>query len=246
MRVIAIFTLLFLSACQSVPENLEQPRRQFDSPSLENFAREQFAVYDPAEGANKQMYKFNALADEYILVPVVDAYKFVAPEFARKRVANFFLNVGEVGNFTNSVFQLKPGAAGITLGRFGINTTIGVAGMFDVASDWGIQRQGQDFGKTLGYYGVEAGPYVMLPLLGPSNLRDTTGFVVDFVTLSLIVPNDIESSTAYKIVAYGVQPVNTRAVNDFRYFQSGSAFEYELVRYITATGRQLQIDKNNE
>ena len=242
---ISLLMLLLVTACQSVPEKLEPPRREFDSVTSESFVREQFSVYDPAEGANKQVYKFNALADDYVLVPVVDTYQYIVPDFARQRISNFFLNIGEVGNFTNSIFQLKPAEAGITVGRFAINTTVGLVGMFDVAGEIGMERQSNDFGKTLGYYGAGSGPFVMLPLLGPSNLRDTAGFVVDFATLSLIVPNEVEDTLTYKIVAYGVQPVNTRASNNFRYFQSGSPFEYELVRYITTTARQLQIDQNN-
>lgn len=242
MRSVLLSSLLLLAACQSVPANPEPPRRQFVDTTKEMFAVEQFNVNDPIEGTNKQLYKFNAEVDEYVLLPVVDSYKYVASEFVRNRVHDFFLNVGEFNNFTNAVFQLKPEKAGTTLGRFAVNTTAGVLGTFDVATEIGLKRQPNDFGKTLGYYGVDAGPYLVLPFFGPSNIRDTTGLIVDIALFSIAIPNDIENSTAYEVVDYGVQPIDMRANNNFRYYESGSPFEYELVRYISSTGRQLVID----
>ena len=108
MMRLVILSLLLVTACQTMPENLDPPRRQFTDTADEQFAVKQFDIYDPLEGTNKQLYKFNAEADEYFLVPVVDAYDYVAPEFARNRVHDFFLNVGEFGNFTNAVLQIKP------------------------------------------------------------------------------------------------------------------------------------------
>lgn len=243
VKYLSVLMLIILTACQSTPSpELEPPRRNFTNIEDKHFADSQFSVYDPAEGLNKELYKFNAVLDEYLLLPIVDAYVYVTPEFLRNRVSNFFLNVGEFNNFTNAVLQARVEEAGITLGRFGINTTVGVLGTFDVATDWGLMRQPNDFGKTLGRYGVGPGPYIVIPFLGPSNLRDATGIVADYASLALIIPNDVNDSTAYKVVAYGVQPLDMRYKNRFRYFESGSPFEYELIRYISTTSRQLQID----
>lgn len=237
--------LMLLAACQSTQpvSQPEPPRRQFTDEENKEYAFMQFNVYDPIEPTNKQIYKFNAKLDEYVLIPAVDAYKYVTPKFVRNRVTNFFANIGEFSNFTNAVLQVKLGKASKTLGRFVVNTTVGVAGTFDVATDWGLIRQPEDFGKTLGYYGVEPGAYLVVPVLGPSNIRDTAGNIVDFVTFALVVPDKVSDTTAYKVVAYGLEPLDTRASNDFRYFESGSPFEYELVRYITSEGRQLAVLK---
>jgi phospholipid-binding lipoprotein MlaA len=236
-------TLLCLSACDSSPpQPLDPPRRQFTNPAEKATADAQFAVYDPAQGANKQVYKFNAELDRYLFIPVVNAYTYVTPDFFRTGVQNFFLNVGEVTNFTNAVFQAKPAKAGVTLGRFAINTTVGLLGTFDVASDWGIARQPEDFGETLGYWGMDSGAYVVLPLLGPSNVRDTFGKAVDYATMYFVVPSDVRDSVPYDVIAYGLQPVNERYSNSFRYYSSGSPFEYELVRYVVTQVRTAQID----
>ncbi|MES2985222.1 MAG: VacJ family lipoprotein [Pseudomonadota bacterium] len=240
-----LLVMLALAGCSAErPEDNAPPTmRYFTDADRERYAQEQFAVYDPAEGTNKYMYKLNAQLDRYVLIPVVDAYTYVTPVFVRQRVSNFFLNVGEIGNFTNAVMQASPGKASTTLGRFVVNTTVGLLGTFDVASEMGLHRQPEDFGQTLGYWGAGPGPYIVLPFFGPSNLRDTTGTIVDLVTLSLILPNEVESSPTYGIIAYGVQPVNMRYTNSFRYFESGTPFEYEIVRYIVSHGRTMQIAK---
>ncbi|MDB5478205.1 MAG: putative VacJ like lipoprotein [Alphaproteobacteria bacterium] len=219
------------------------PRRRFVDIAAKEKGERQFAVYDPAEGVNKFVYRFNAGLDNYLLIPIVETYKNVTPEFVRKRIGSFFLNVGEVTNFTNAVLQGSPGKAGITASRFAINTTAGLLGTFDVATKIGIERRNEDFGQTLGVWGAGPGAFVVLPVLGPSNVRDAAGKVVDIATMSFIVPNNIEDETAYKIVAYGVLPIDARSRNDFRYFQSGSPFEYELVRYVVTQARKLQIAK---
>lgn len=245
MRFWPIMLALALAACSATPpeDGSPAPERRFVDAAHRNHAESQFAVDDPAQGTNKYLYKFNAQLDRYVLLPIVDVYEFITPEFLRTRVSNFFLNVGEVGNFTNSVLQASPGKATRTVGRFAVNTTVGLLGMFDVATQMGLERHAEDFGQTLGVWGAGPGPYIVLPFFGPSNLRDTTGIIADFAFMSLIVPNDVEDSTAYKVVAYGVQPVDMRYSNKFRYYQSGTPFEYEFVRYIYTQSRELQIDK---
>jgi phospholipid-binding lipoprotein MlaA len=234
-----------LSACatrEPYGEGNAPTRRYSDIAASENFQR-QFVVYDPVEGTNKHIYKFNAELDNYVLIPIVNGYKTVTPEFVRTGVSNFFLNVGEVTNFINSTLQASPKKASITLARFAINTTAGLLGTIDVATKMGIERRQEDFGQTLGVWGAGPGAYVVLPVVGPSNVRDATGKLVDLVTLSFIIPNHVEDNDGYKVVAYGLLPLDTRYRNDFRYFQSGSPFEYELVRYLNTQSRKLQIEK---
>lgn len=240
-----ILCFLFLAACSSDSpyEDATPPRRHFVDVGQKEKAERQFAVSDPLEGANRNLYAFNAQLDRYILLPVVDAYTYITPEFLRTRVSRFFENVGEFRNFTNAALQANAEKTGITLGRFVVNTTVGLLGTFDVATGWGMERQREDFGQTLGVWGAAPGAYVILPFFGPSNVRDTLGTVVDIAAFSLVVPNDIEDETAYKIAAYGIQPLNARYVNTFRYFQSGSPFEYEFVRYGSQRLREIEIRK---
>lgn len=127
---------------------------------------------DPFEGFNRGVYRFNRGLDKAVLKPVATAYDTVTPEPVRQGVGNVFRNLGEVSNIANNLLQLKVADAGKDVGRFLLNSTVGMLGLFDVASKAGIKRSEEDFGQTLGYWGVDSGPYLMLPLLGPSTLRD--------------------------------------------------------------------------
>lgn len=237
--------LLLLSACGTTDpyEGNTPPARRFVNLQEQETAVQQFAVYDPLEAPNKYLYKFNAHLDRYVLLPVVDAYTWITPEFLRTRVSRFFSNVGEFRNFTNAILQGSFGKAGETLGRFAINTTAGLLGTFDVATDWGLPQHREDFGQTLGVWGLSEGPYIVLPLFGPSNLRDTAGIIGDFFMFTAAVPNDVEDSTAYKIGFWGMQPLDMRYTNQFRYFESGSPFEYEFVRFGNTRLRQMQVEQ---
>jgi len=243
--ILLLSVQLGVAGCSTSPasdEALIPPQRHFTSQAEQDTAVQEFYVYDPAQTTNKNIYKFNAKLDEYVFLPVVDAYKFVTPEFFRRGVSNFFANIGEVTNFTNALLQVKPVTASQTLARFVINSTAGLAGTSDVATDWGIARQPEDFGKTLGYWGVDSGAYVVLPALGPSNIRDTVGKIVDYATLYFIIPASVQDTVAYDVVAYGLQPIDLRYTNRFRYFSTGSPFEYELVRYVVTQTRNQEIE----
>lgn len=130
---------------------------------------------DPFEGWNRVMFSFNQKADRYVLKPVAEGYQAVTPAPVRKSVSNFFNNLGEPITAVNSVLQAKPGKAARSLTRFVFNTTFGLLGLFDVAGAMGIEREKEDLGQTLAYWGVGSGPYLVLPVLGPSNLRDLGG-----------------------------------------------------------------------
>lgn len=133
------------------------------------------AENDPFEGWNRAMFSFNQKADKYVLKPVAEGYQAVTPAPVRKGVSNFFNNLGEPITAANSVLQAKPGKAARSLTRFVFNTTFGLFGIFDVAGAMGIERENEDLGQTLAYWGVGSGPYLVLPVLGPSNLRDLGG-----------------------------------------------------------------------
>lgn len=240
---LALLSATLLAGCASTQEDTyTPPARQFINPQGQAYAREQFEVYDPAEKVNRGVYKFNAKFDKYVFLPVVKGYDTVVPEYADKRISSFFSNISEFRNATNSLLQAKPKATATAVGRFAINTTVGILGFYDPATKIGLKQHNEDFGQTLGRWGVGTGPYVMLPILGPSNVRDTVGLVGDALAFSAVVPDDTEDSTAYNIVQYGLRPVNTRANNSFRYNGTGSPFEYDLVRYITNETRRLAVE----
>ncbi|MFQ6332892.1 VacJ family lipoprotein [Methylophilus sp. 3sh_L] len=137
---------------------------------------------DPLEGLNRGIYKFNDVTDRYALKPVAKAYKAVAPSPVRTGISNFFSNLGTLTTVVNDLLQLKFAQAFSDAGRFVINTTFGVAGLIDVASMDNIPKHQEDFGQTLGYWGMGSGAYLVLPILGPSTVRDASGLVIDTVT----------------------------------------------------------------
>jgi phospholipid-binding lipoprotein MlaA len=148
----------------------------------------------------------------------------------------------QITNFTNSLLQQKWKKAGITTARFVVNSTVGIAGLWDPASGWGLYRQQEDFGQTLGHYGVGTGAYVVLPVVGPSNLRDTTGLVVDTVAFTVIDPLNFDHNEAWEIPFNTGYIVDKRKRIPFRYHGTGSPFEYELVRMLNTQFRAFQVD----
>lgn len=137
--------------------------------------------HDPWEGFNRQVYVFNDTLDIYALKPAAKGYKAVTPDIVETGVRNFFANLGDVRNFVNNLLQLKFVPAGIDLSRIAFNTTMGLGGLIDVATPLGYPRSNEDFGQTLGTWGLGSGPYVVMPFLGPSTLRDVSGLPVDWV-----------------------------------------------------------------
>ncbi|WP_228703734.1 MlaA family lipoprotein [Kangiella sediminilitoris] len=134
---------------------------------------------DPYEEQNRAVWEFNRSLDKAVLKPVAQGYQYVTPDPVEKGVSNFFDNLGEISNIVNSLFQGKVGQAGKSTGRFLINSTIGLAGLLDPATEMGIDEEEEDFGQTLAVWGFDSGPFLMLPFLGPSNPRDGVGFAVD-------------------------------------------------------------------
>ena len=134
---------------------------------------------DPWEGFNRVVFKFNDTLDTYALKPIAQGYQFITPQFLEDGIHNMYRNVGDVRNLANNVLQVKPHAAGVDTARLLMNTIVGVGGFFDVGTKMGLQRNDEDFGQTLGYWGLSSGPYLVLPLLGPSTVRDALGIYPD-------------------------------------------------------------------
>lgn len=136
-------------------------------------------VSDPLEPINRGIYAFNEKADEYVIKPVAKGYRWITPAFVDRGISNFFSNLDDVVVFVNDVLQFKFNQAASDGGRFLVNSTIGILGFIDVATDMGMPKHNEDFGQTLGAYGVGPGPYLVIPILGPSNLRDAFGSYAD-------------------------------------------------------------------
>lgn len=240
-RVLVITTITLLSGCSAVPvleSGVEEPIVELSKNYKKQSSSEQYD--DPWEGFNRRMYYFNAKADQYVLLPVVSGYKAVTPDIVEKGVSNFFSNLGEIPVFINSLLQFKPAVAVETFGRFAVNTTIGIFGLFDVATPIGLDEQDEDFGQTLGFWGIAPGPYLILPLLGPSSLRDATGAAIDMfayqATISKLGINGDE-----ELLLSLLSSIDTRANLPFRYYASGSAFEYERIKVLYMKYREIQI-----
>lgn len=134
---------------------------------------------DPFEPVNRVVFEFNDTVDQIALRPAAKLYQAVMPEFAERGVRNFFDNLGEVRNVVHNGLQGKPGGVARSSGRLLINSTVGIGGLFDVATKIGIKRSPEDLGQTLGVWGLDSGPYLVIPVLGPSSLRDGIGRAAD-------------------------------------------------------------------
>ena len=172
----ALTAMSLAAACVAAPTN----------------AAAQESVDDPWEGLNRHLYAAHELVDQVLLEPVARGYRAITPEPVRDGVVNFLRNLRGPVIFTNDVLQGEFGRAGITAARFGVNTTIGIAGVLDLATPLGLERHNEDFGQTLGAWGVEPGPYIFVPLIGPTNLRDGAGRIVD-VALDLLTWTEFDN-----------------------------------------------------
>lgn len=134
---------------------------------------------DPLEPLNRTMFNFNDGVDRAVIKPVATAYQDVTPELVRMGVTNFFGNISDAWSLVNNLLQFKPEASGESFFRVAVNTFWGLGGILDIASEMKLRKHTMDFGQTLGYWGVAPGPYLVLPLLGPSSVRDSVGTLVD-------------------------------------------------------------------
>ncbi|GGC72512.1 MlaA family lipoprotein [Marinobacter halophilus] len=193
---------------------------------------------DPYESWNRRVFSFNDAIDRWFLRPVAQAYRTVTPDIVDRGVTNFFNNLTEIRNFSNSLLQLKGESAVVAAGRFTYNTVFGLGGIFDVATAFELPERPEDFGQTLGYWGLGSGPYLMLPLLGPATPRYVTGMATD----GFLLPSawdEVDSPETYYL--RGLQLVDRRA--DFipaEQFISGD--RYTFVRNAFLQRREFLIN----
>ena len=191
----------------SAPVPLSQPETPPDEP-LDPFAKADERVgeeYDPWEPLNTDIFEFNLKVDRYVLKPVAKGYDFVMPDLVQVGISNIFSNLRFAPRFLNNVFQGKLKGAGIEVGRFLINSTVGLAGFFDVATKVDLVTPEEDLGQTLGFYGVKPGPYLVLPLLQPFTVRDFAGYVgevflnpINWLVVPIIEVDGVPSVIAHK------------------------------------------------
>jgi phospholipid-binding lipoprotein MlaA len=244
-RRLLVLTLLAaaLAGCGSTAKGPIEPARITLADVAPPDEASPLLVYDPLGPINRSIYTFNAGFDRYVLLPVVRGYVAVTPAFVRDRVSDFFVNILEFRNFTNSVLQLEPESAGRAVLRFVTNVMFGFGGLYDIAGAKGIPPEPKDFGETLGHWGAGPGPYLVIPILGPSNVRDGTGLAVDALAFYYALPTAVTNSIPYYASMYGLRPVDARYRTDFRYYGLGSPFEYDLVRFFYTEKRKLDIER---
>jgi phospholipid-binding lipoprotein MlaA len=181
---------------------------------------------DPWEGINRAVYKINKTADRALLKPLAQGYHAVTPDIVETGVHNFFSNLGDVTSLANNILQLKLEGSAKDFSRIVFNSTFGIAGLIDVATPMGIQSSDEDFGQTLGYWGVKPGPYVVLPLFGPSSVRDGLGRIPDAATN--VWTNEV-AHIPTRNTGYGVNLLDTR-VGLFSAEKLITGDEYSFVR----------------
>ncbi len=183
---------------------------------------------DPLEGFNRAVFKFNDTLDQVALKPVATAYRNVLPSFVQTGISNFFGNLSDVWSAANNLLQGKGEAGMSDVTRVGLNSTFGLLGLLDIASEAGLQKHNEDFGQTLGYWGVKPGPYLMLPLLGPSTVRDTAALPVD----SVGDPWHYKRPVDVRNIGSGVRLIDRRAslLDASNLLEDAALDRYEFVR----------------
>ncbi len=200
-------------------------------------------VSDPLEGYNRAMYKFNDAVDTAVLKPVAKGYDAVMPDPISQGISNFFSNLNDITVIINDLFQGKFYQAYRDTHRFVLNTTVGVAGIFDVASLSGFTKNNEDFGQTLGVWGAEPGAYVVLPFFGPRNVRDSFGLVGDMFTDPVMY---VEGDDA-RLALAGTRVVDTRAnlLKAEKVLDQAATDEYSYVRDAYMSRRQYLVFDGN-
>lgn len=213
-----------------------------DEPAAQTSATDGSDENDPLEPMNRYFFELNKFFDTILLKPVATWYDGVVPEPGRDGVRNFLDNLRSPVILANDLLQGEWERAGTTASRFGINTTVGVLGLFDPAADWGMPQHSEDFGQTLGTYDVAEGPYLYLPVLGPAPPRDLTGFVVDqfFDPLTYIYWDKAKTVPVTRFVVNGIDQ-RARSLDTLDQIERTSVDHYATVRNLYRQIRKNEI-----
>ena len=222
--LIALASTMLFAGCATVDPEYRDPR-------------------DPMEGFNRSMYKFNEGLDNAVLKPIAKGYKAITPAPVDNGITNFFGNIGDVVSAVNNLLQFKLTRAASDVSRVLINSTIGLLGFMDVASNMNIPKYGEDFGQTLGTWGVSPGPYIVLPFFGPSNGRDSVGLVVDWYT----DPVTYLEPESHRLWTRAIRFVDTRAdlLGASNVLEEAALDPYEFTRDAYLQKRQNDVYDGN-
>jgi len=239
-------SLLLMTGCSTAPKQQgDTIEEAFFTPEkiLEGGVTEyeDEEVYDPWQGFNRTMYRFNYHFDKYIFLPAVIGYFKITPDPVEKGIHNFFRNIQDLTTLYNSILQLNLEKTMNTITRLLVNSTIGLLGFLDIASD--VPRSDEDFGQTLGHWGVGSGPYLVLPILGPSSVRDGIGQGVDWLYYNEVRRRTTSMERWQEVSMDLLKAIDLRAHVKFLYYETNSPFEYELVRMLWTTKRELDIKR---
>jgi phospholipid-binding lipoprotein MlaA len=198
---------------------------------------------DPIEPLNRAVYEFNDALDKVLIKPLAKGYRAILPAPVDKGITNFFSNLDDVGSAINNLLQFKLTRAASDTGRVLVNSTVGVLGFFDVASNMNLEKYGEDFGQTLGAWGVGPGPYIVLPVLGPSGGRDAVGLVVDWYTdpVTYVDPARLR----YGLIALRAVDKRADLLGASRVVEEAALDEYEFTRDAYLQKRQSEVYDGN-
>lgn len=214
------------------------------NPENSSAAVDRRVAADPFERFNRAIYKFNDGLDQAVIKPVATAYRNVTPEPVRKGVTNFFANLNDLWSFVNNTLQLKGVEATDSLFRFTTNTVFGLGGILDVASDMNIGKHTEDFGQTLGYWGLPAGPYIVLPLFGPSTVRDSVGSLVDVAADP--VSSDEDVSVRNSLMALRLVNLRANFLGAGDVLEQAALDKYSFSREIYLQRRRALVGRETE
>ena len=205
---------------------------------------------DPWSGWNHGAQKFNDNIDQFVLKPVAKGYQFITPKFLNDGITNIFSNVNDIGVTFNDLFQMKFAQGGQDAGRFLINSTVGVGGFMDVANKYDLPKHKEDFGQTLGYWGVPSGNYLVLPFLGPSSPRDTLGLVGDAFLNPVTYISIFGNSTVNAITA-GTKALNVidrrdELMTNEKILNEGAVDRYDFLKNSYQQNREYLIKDGKE
>ena len=194
---------------------------------------------DPLEPMNRAIFQFNEVVDDNIFEPVAKTYKYITPDPVETGVSNFFSNIGEVSTIANDVFQFKFKQAGYDFLRFSINTTIGVLGIFDVATSVGLKKNNEDFGQTLGYWGIPQGPYLVLPFFGASTFRDAPGLYAD---MQISPINQLDNEEELTLNALNAISTRARLLRATKILDTAAKDKYIFIRESYLQKRESMVN----
>jgi phospholipid-binding lipoprotein MlaA len=239
-----VFVGVGLSACASTTTSAPSPE-YLASPEKEGEPR---TISDPNEAFNRSVFDSNQKFNHSVLYPVAKAYNENVPEDVRDRVDAFAANLTEPMVFANDILQLRPQAAVTTLGRFALNSTLGLGGLFDVAATQGLTKQSGDFGQTMYIWGYRDSSYVVLPIIGPTNVRDAIGTGVEFgaqIPAAALIPTKIATLASRVDIAGTVtSPLsNLSKAEDMQTLEDSSIDFYSMLRSVTDQKRQAELQE---